>query len=280
MVQGQTGTRTPTALTIAGSDSGAGAGIQADLKTFAALGVYGTSAITAVTAQNTLGVRAVAELDPAVVAAQIDAVLEDIGADAAKTGMLASAAIVEAVASRLRWHGLQSLVVDPVMVAKGGDRLLHVDAVQAVRDLLLPLALVVTPNLPEAEVLAGLPIAGRADLEEAARRIAGLGARYVLVKGGHADGPPTDVLFDGVTFQDFGGERIRTRHTHGTGCTLSAAIAARLSLGDDVAAAVGAAKRYTAAAIRHAPGIGGGHGPLHHFWAYAEGETGAPSRDA
>ena len=166
------GPRTPTALTIAGSDSGGGAGIQADLKTFAALGVYGTSAVTAVTAQNTIGVRAVEEVSPALVAAQIDAVLEDIGADVAKTGMLASAAIIAATAERLRAHGIPRLVVDPVMVAKSGDRLLREDAVHALRTVLLPLALVVTPNLPEAETLAGMPIGNRATLEDAARRIA------------------------------------------------------------------------------------------------------------
>src|SRR5919204_280606 len=177
MIQDNTTPRALTALTIAGSDSGAGAGIQADLKTFAALGVYGTSALTAITAQNTLGVRAVEELSPAIVAAQIDAVIEDIGADAVKTGMLASAAIIETVAERLRHHGITQVVVDPVMVAKSGDRLLREDAVQALRQTLLPLALVVTPNLPEAEVLAGIAIRGRAELEEAARRIAATGAR-------------------------------------------------------------------------------------------------------
>ncbi len=272
MDQGRTRTRAspPTALTIAGSDSGGGAGIQADLKTFAALGVYGTSAITAITAQNTREVRAVAEMDPGIVADQIDAVIEDIGADAAKTGMLSNAPIIEVVAARLRRHGLARLVVDPVMVAKSGDRLLRAEAVRALCDVLLPLALVVTPNLPEAEALAGRPIGTRDDLEEAARRIAALGPRYVLVKGGHAAGAPTDVLFDGARFCDYPGERLATRHTHGTGCTLSAAIAAHLSLGADVPAAVGAAKRYTTEAIRHAQGIGHGHGPLHHLWACAD----------
>jgi hydroxymethylpyrimidine/phosphomethylpyrimidine kinase len=267
MIQDNSTTRAPTALTIAGSDSGAGAGIQADLKTFAALGVYGTSALTAITAQNTLGVRAVEELSPTIVAAQIDAVIEDIDADAVKTGMLASAAITETVAERLGHHGITQVVVDPVMVAKSGDRLLREDAVQALRQTLLPLALVVTPNLPEAEILAGMAIRGRAELEEAARRIAATGARYVLVKGGHAPGDPVDVLFDGRAFKEFAGPRVQTRNTHGTGCTLSAAIAAYLARGAPVEQAVRRAKDYLTAALRTAYPIGHGHGPLNHFHA-------------
>ncbi len=256
-----------TALTIAGSDSGGGAGIQADLKTFAALGVYGCSAITAVTAQNTLGVRAIQELAPDLVAAQIDAVIEDIGADAAKTGMLASAPIIRAVAERLRSHRLTRLVVDPVMVATSGDRLLREDAVQALRDELLPLALVVTPNIREAEVLADLHIAGDADLVEAARRLAACGARNVLIKGGHLPGAPVDRLWDGTQCVEFPGERVMTTSTHGTGCTLSAAIAAHLARGAELREAVWHAKSYVTEALRHAQPIGHGHGPLHHFWA-------------
>ncbi len=267
MGQGGTGTRPRTALTIAGSDSGGGAGIQADLKTFAALGVYGTSALTAVTAQNTVGVRAVEEVSPATVAAQIDAVLEDIGADAAKTGMLSSAAIIAAVAGRIGAHGITRLVVDPVMVSKSGDRLLREDAVRALRTVLLPLALVVTPNLPEAETLAGMPIGNRATLEDAARRIAALGPRYVLIKGGHAPGDPVDILFDGHAFRAYPGERLITTSTHGTGCTLSAAIAAYLARGVPVEDAVGRAKGYVAAAMRAANPLGRGHGPLHHMFA-------------
>lgn len=219
MDQGQARTQ-PIALTIAGSDSGAGAGMQADLKTFAALGVYGTSALTAVTAQNTRGVRAVAELAPALVAAQIDAVVEDIGVDAVKTGMLANAAIIATVAARVQAHGLTPLVVDPVMVATSGDRLLHDNALQALRTLLLPRALIVTPNLPEAAALAGIAVDRRADLEDAARRISALGVRYVLITGGHAPGDPLDLLFDGQGFVAFPGERIRTTSTHGTGLYL------------------------------------------------------------
>ena len=256
----------PRALTIAGSDSGGGAGIQADLKTFAALGVYGASAITAVTAQNTRGVRAVHELPPDLVAAQIDAVLEDIGAGAAKTGMLVGAPIVEAVAGRLRRHGVHALVVDPVMVAKSGDRLLRADAVAALRTLLLPLALVVTPNIPEAEVLADLRIVTETDLGEAARRIAAWGARHVLIKGGHLPGAPIDHLWDGERLLEFPGDRVRTTSTHGTGCTLSAAIAAHLARGIPLPEAVRLAKEYVAEAMRRAQPIGSGHGPLHHLW--------------
>ncbi len=262
-------------MTIAGSDSGGGAGIQADLKTFAALGVYGTSALTAVTAQNTVGVRAVEEAPPALVAAQIDAVLEDIGADAAKTGMLSSAAIVAVTVGRIRAHGIARLVVDPVMVAKSGDRLLREDAVRALRTDLLPLALVVTPNLPEAETLAGVTIGSRADLEDAARRIAALGPRYVLIKGGHAPGDPIDILYDGRAFREYPGARIATTSTHGTGCTLSAAIVAYLARGLAVEDAVGRAKEYVVAAMRAASPIGRGHGPLHHLFALpGDGTTG------
>jgi len=265
--QGGTGTRPRTALTIAGSDSGGGAGIQADLKTFAALGVYGTSALTAVTAQNTRGVRAIAELAPALVAAQIDTVVEDIGVDAVKTGMLANAAIIATVVARVQTHGLTPLVVDPVMVATSGDRLLRDDALQALRTTLLPLALIVTPNLPEAAALASIAVDRRADLEDAARRISALGARYVLITGGHAPGDPTDLLFDGQGFVEFRGERIRTTSTHGTGCTLSAAIAAYLARGETVVDAVGHAKAYVTAALRAVYPVGHGHGPLHHLFA-------------
>jgi hydroxymethylpyrimidine/phosphomethylpyrimidine kinase len=237
------------------------------LKTFQALGVYGTSAITALTAQNTLGVWAAHEVPPEVVAAQIDAVVEDLGVDGAKTGMLASAAIVDAVAGRVRHWGLgRVLVVDPVMVAKSGDRLLREDAVEALGERLLPLAAVVTPNVPEAEVLVGRPLSGEDDLREAAREIAALGARAVLMKGGHLPGDPVDLLFDGQRFHRFPARRVATTSTHGTGCTLAAAIAARLALGDDVVAAVGAAKAYLTGALEHARPLGHGHGPVAHDW--------------
>ena len=256
------------ALTIAGSDSGAGAGIQADLKTFAARGVYGTSVITAITAQNTRGVTGVLELPLDIIQAQFDAVLSDIGTDAVKTGMLSSAPIIELIGTKAREWGIERLVVDPVMVAKGGDRLLREDAVTALRETLLPLALVLTPNLPEAEVLTGYEVRTREQMERAAREIAAMGVRNVVVKSGHAEGPPVDLLFDGRVFTEYPAERIESRNTHGTGCAFSAAIAAELAKGLGVPEAVGEAKRYVTEAIRQAPEIGGGHGPLNHFPAY------------
>ena len=261
----------PSVLTIAGSDSSAGAGIQADLKTFAALGVYGTCAITAITAQNTRGVTAVQEAPPGMVAAQIDAVTADIRPDAVKTGMLASAPIVEVVAAKVREYGLPNLVVDPVMVAKSGDRLLRDDAVTVLRDLLLPLAAVVTPNLPEAEVLAGFAIDSDEDVRRAAKEIVGLGARAVVVKGGHREAAEAvDVLYDGTTFRDYSAPRIDTTSTHGTGCTFASAIAAYLARGEPLAEAVGRAKEYLTEALRRAYPIGGGHGPVHHFHRWWE----------
>jgi hydroxymethylpyrimidine/phosphomethylpyrimidine kinase len=257
--------RLSRALTIAGSDSGGGAGIQADLKTFTMFGVYGMSALTAITAQNTREVRVVLDLPPELVAAQIDAVLEDIGADAAKTGMLANAPIIETVASCVeRWR--LRLVVDPVMVAKSGDALLESTAITTLTNVLLPLAEVVTPNLYEAEMLTGQRIETLDDMREAARAIHALGPRHVVVKGGHRSGDPVDVYFDGQRFGELRGERIQTPHTHGTGCTFSAAITAFIANGLDVQTAVANAKRYVTAAIRHAPGLGSGHGPVAHFW--------------
>ena len=256
-----------TALTIAGSDSSAGAGIQADLKTFAAHGVYGMSAITAVTAQNTLGVVEWVALSADFVTAQIEAVVEDIGVEAVKTGMLANAAIVEAVVAAVKSLDLPQLVVDPVMVAKGGDRLLDAEAVQAIRTELLPLAHVVTPNIPEAEVLADMRIASLDDMREAGRRIVALGARVVLVKGGHLPGPESiDVAVTSDASVELRGPRFPTQHTHGTGCTLASAIAAHLAIGRGHMDAIAAAREYVEGAIRHAPGLGKGHGPLAHFW--------------
>lgn len=256
-----------TALTIAGSDSGGGAGIQADLKTFAAHGVYGTSAITAVTAQNTLGVTAWEPVSTVLVVAQIEAVADDLGADAVKTGMLANAAIVQAVADALTRLELPNVVVDPVMVAKGGDRLLETAAVQAMRTALLPLAHVVTPNIPEAEVLAGIEISSIEEMREAGRRILALGPRVVLVKGGHLEGTYSiDVAVSAEGSEAFRADRVATPHTHGTGCTLASAIAASLALGLGDMESIARAKTYVTEAIRRAPGIGGGHGPLAHFW--------------
>jgi hydroxymethylpyrimidine/phosphomethylpyrimidine kinase len=257
------------ALTIAGSDSGGGAGIQADLKTFAALGVYGTTAITAVTAQNTVGVTRIQEIDPAMVAAQIEAVASDIGVDAVKTGMLASAPIIEAVADAVSALALPHLVVDPVMVSKSGAALLADDAVATLARRLMPLAEVVTPNLPEAALLAGRPAATLTERREAARRIAALGPRIVVVKGGHADGDEVvDLIYDGQRFHEIRGARVVTRSTHGTGCTFSAAITAGLALGRTPLEAIAVAREYLTAALLAAPGIGRGAGPLEHFHAF------------
>jgi len=250
----------PKALTIAGSDSGGGAGIQADLKTFAAFSVYGASVITAITAQNTRGVHRVQAMEPGIVGEQLDAVLGDIGADAAKTGMLASAAIVEIVAERLRRHRLHKLVVDPVLVSTSGHPLLEAEGVKALKSRLLPLALVVTPNLPEAETLTGLQ-----DAREAARAIRDLGPRMVVIKGGHRVSDADDLLFDGAEFQVIHAERVNTPHNHGTGCAFSAAIAAGLARSLDVPAAVDRAKRYVTAALQQAYAVGHGISPVNHF---------------
>ena len=253
----------PVALTIAGSDSGGGAGIQADLKTFAALGVHGTSALTAITAQNTLGVTDILEVPPALVAAQIEAVMLDIGAQAAKTGMLSSAAIIEAVVSAITHFDIVNLVVDPVMVAKGGARLLRDDAVDALRRRLLPLAAVVTPNLPEAEVLLGRPIRTLDDRRQAARDLVALGARAAVVKGGHGDEDQAiDHYFDGTDLIELRSPRIATTNTHGSGCVFSAAIAAGLAKGSDSLASVHHAKEFITGAIERSLEVGRGHGPV------------------
>lgn len=253
-------------LTIAGSDSGAGAGAQADLKTLAALGVYGTSAITAITAQNTVGVTAIMAMPPKLVSAQIDAVIADIGAQAVKTGMLANARIIRAVARKITDHRLNNLVVDPVMVAKGGDVLLQRDAIDTLRTHLIPLATVITPNLPEAQQLTGVTGGGLRQIREMARRITDLGPQNVVIKGGHRRGPATDVFYDGSAFHELSAARIPTKNTHGTGCTYSAALAAHLAQGDTIEVAVGRAKRYITEAIENAFSIGSGHSPVHHFY--------------
>ncbi|MDP6071836.1 MAG: bifunctional hydroxymethylpyrimidine kinase/phosphomethylpyrimidine kinase [SAR202 cluster bacterium] len=262
----------PRAMTIAGSDSGGGAGIQADLKTFAALGVYGTSAITAITAQNTLGVTDVQEQPTSIIESQIDAIINDIGTDAVKTGMLSSPEIIETVAAKLRGHGLTPVVVDPVMVAKGGDRLLQERAVVTLRDVLVPLASVVTPNTPEAEVLTGMEIRTVDDSRKAARTLVeDLGAGSAVVKGGHLEGPATDVLYDGDGFTEFTHTRIDTKNTHGTGCTFASAVAAGLASGLSVHDAVAQAKEYVTEAIRNTFPMGAGHGPLNHFHRFWKG---------
>jgi hydroxymethylpyrimidine kinase/phosphomethylpyrimidine kinase len=262
------------ALTIAGSDSGGGAGIQADLKTFAALGVFGTSVITAITAQNTREVRAAFDLPVDWVRAQMETVLDDFEIGAAKTGMLSSAAIIDTVADVLDQRGLKNLVVDPVMISKSGYRLLHDEAVSALKSRLLPMARVVTPNLHEASLLAGVEITSLEDMRRAARTIADLGARGVVVKGGHASfALAVDVLFVDGSLEELRPDGpVRERSVHGTGCTFSAAIAARLALGDSVRDAVVAAKRYVTRVIAAAPDIGGGHPPGAHFYFLDSGD--------
>ena len=260
----------PNVLTIAGSDPSGGAGIQADLKAFSALGAYGMSAITALTAQNTRGVRGVQVIDPDFVAAQIDAIFDDVRVDAVKIGMVATAEIATTIAERLRHHAARNVVLDPVMVAKSGDRLLREDAVAAVRDHLVPLAQVITPNLPEAGVLMSAPApATLPEMRQAVLALHRLGAQFVLLKGGHlATGDSTDLLFDGDAITELTAQRIATRNTHGTGCTLSAAIAALLP-GLGVIDAVRQAKAYLTGALTasHLLTVGSGHGPVHHFHA-------------
>ena len=255
------------ALTIAGSDSGGGAGIQADLKTFARFGLFGTSVLTAVTAQNTLGVRGWERVSPALVRAQIDAVADDLRPAAVKSGMLGDAEVVHAVAEGLRAHRLSPYVLDPVMVATSGDALLEPDAVAAIVEELVPLATLVTPNLDEAALLVGERVSDVSGMERAARALVERhGARAALVKGGHLAGDElVDVLFDGARLQRFVHARVATTSTHGTGCTLSAAIVAALALGAPLDAAVEASLTYLARAIASAPGLGSGHGPLNHF---------------
>ena len=257
----------PKALTIAGSDSGGGAGIQADLKTFSAFRVFGMSVVTAVTAQNSLGVTGVFNLPPPFVAQQIDAVLGDFGADAIKIGMLSTAPIVGAVAERLRARGATSIVLDPVMIAKSGDPLLEPDARAALTKEMLPLASLVTPNLHEAGALAGMEVHNEKDMEEAARRILALGPKGVLVKGGHLKDSATDILWNGREFTRFAGPRLDSPNTHGTGCTFSAAIAAGLARRHPLADAIREAKAYVTAAIREGMRVGHGVGALRHFVA-------------
>jgi hydroxymethylpyrimidine/phosphomethylpyrimidine kinase len=255
----------PKALTVAGSDSGGGAGIQADLKTFSAFRVFGMSVITAVTAQNSVGVSGVHNLPPEFVAQQLDAVLGDFGADAVKLGMLSTAPIIRTVADRLRAHGQARLVLDPVMVAKSGDPLLQPDARAALVEAMLPLAEVVTPNLHEASVLADIAVATETDMEEAARRIHARGPQHVLVKGGHLKDSATDILYDGRVFTRFPAPRLDSNNTHGTGCTYSSAIAAGLAHGRPLVSAIGEAKAYVTAAIREGFQPGRGVGALRHF---------------
>ena len=263
---------TPIALTIAGSDSGGGAGIQADLKTFSALGVYGASVVTALTAQNTLGVQAIHDVPPAFVAAQMDSVFSDLDVDVVKIGMLSRAEVIEAVAAGLERHGARRIVLDPVMIAASGDRLLTPDAVATIRERLIPLAFLITPNLPEAAALLGEPVAE----DEAAMRRQGeallrLGAAAALVKGGHGTGPESvDILVHAGGAERLSATRIRTRNDHGTGCTLASATAAGLAKGLALPEAAAQAKAYLTAAIAASErlDVGRGHGPVHHFYAW------------
>lgn len=268
----------PRALTIAGSDSGGGAGIQADLKTFHAVGVYGLTVITALTAQNTRGVQGIHDVPPDFIASQFESVLTDIGCDAAKTGMLSTPEAIQEVARAVRTYQVKKLVVDPVMVAKGGARLLREEAVLALLTELFPLCLVATPNAEEAAILSGRKVETVDDMQEAARAIQALGPRYVLVKGGHVnmgDEKIQDVLFgDDGRLEVFESTRLDARHTHGTGCTLSAAIAAHLALGRPVREAVARARQFLLGALRAARPLGHGIGPVNHLWERETGEGG------
>ena len=260
----------PRALTIAGSDSGGGAGIQADLKTFTAFKVFGMSVLTSITAQNTESVSGIYDLPPDFVKLQIHAVLSDIGVDAVKTGMLSNEDIISAVAEKIKQYGIKKLVIDPVMRAKSGDTLLKPEAERALIEELLPLAYIVTPNLSEAGALSGIKVSSLEDMREAARRIKLIGCKFVLVKGGHLkwSHEAIDILYDGKKFHDFSSPRIKTKNTHGTGCTYSAAICAGLAKGLNAREAIRQAKDYVTEAIRNSFSLGNGHGPLNHFWRF------------
>lgn len=255
------------ALTIAGSDSSGGAGIQADLKTFSANGVFGMSVITAVTAQNTQGVLAVEDISTEVIQKQIEAIYEDIQVDAVKIGMVSRTETINAISGHLQKYHASNLVVDPVMVSKSGFHLLQPDAVNALIEKMLPIAIIVTPNIPEAEIMAGMSIKNLKDMEEATECIYRMGPANVLLKGGHLTGEATDVLFDGTNYLHLTAERIPTKNTHGTGCTLSAAIAANLAKGYPITDAVREAKDYLTIAIKHSLEIGKGVGPTNHFYS-------------
>ncbi|WP_406855787.1 bifunctional hydroxymethylpyrimidine kinase/phosphomethylpyrimidine kinase [Alsobacter sp. KACC 23698] len=264
--------KTPIAVTIAGSDSGGGAGIQADLKTFSALGVYGATVVTALTAQNTVGVQGIHDVPAAFIAQQMDSVFSDLAVDAVKIGMLSQAAVIETVAAGLERRGVSRIVLDPVMIATSGDRLIALDAVQALRTVLIPRACLITPNLPEAAALLDAPVAHREDeMRRQGEALLAAGARAVLMKGGHGAGDRSvDLLVEPAGTTRFEGPRVATRNTHGTGCSLSAAIAAGLAKGLDLREAVGAAKTWLTSALQAADTlrIGHGHGPVHHFHAW------------
>jgi hydroxymethylpyrimidine/phosphomethylpyrimidine kinase len=253
-------------LTIAGSDTCGGAGIQADLKTFSAHGVYGMSVITAVTAQNTQGVFGVQDISSEIIAKQIDAIFEDIEVDALKIGMVSVIETIKVIAAKLKEHQAKNIVLDPVMISKSGFPLLQPVAQEALVKYLLPLATIATPNIPEAEAITGKAIEDLQDMKEAAKIISSLGPTYILVKGGHMENQAIDILFDGQNFREFESPRLKTKNTHGTGCTLSASIASNLAKGMEVAEAVEASKKYITTAIEHGLTIGKGVGPTHHFY--------------
>lgn len=255
-----------TALTIAGSDCSGGAGIQADIKTMSAHGVFAMSVIVSVVAENTSRVLAIEDVLPSMVEAQIDAIFEDIAVDAVKVGMLSSPDIMQAVADKLKEYNAINVVIDPVMYAKNGCPLMDPSAINAYITTIVPLAYILTPNIPEAEAISGIKIDNAADVEQACKIIHGMGCRYVLIKGGHAQGDPIDVLYDGSEYEYFAHKRINTKNTHGTGCTLSSAIASNLALGMSISEAVKLAKEYVTTAITHALEIGKGNGPTNHFY--------------
>ncbi|WP_448587187.1 bifunctional hydroxymethylpyrimidine kinase/phosphomethylpyrimidine kinase [Thermocrinis sp.] len=259
----------PRVLTIAGSDSGGGAGIQADLKTFTALGVYGMSAITSITVQNTVGVFGVMDLPPELVYEQIRVAVEDVGVDAVKTGMLSHSGIVEVVARAIKNFKLEKVVIDPVMRAKSGDPLLRASEEMAVKEFLIPLATIITPNIPEAEVLTGVEIKSVEDMERACKILYSFGAGSVLLKGGHMEGNTlVDVFYDGLNFEHLVYERINTKNTHGTGCTLASEIASYIAKGFSLKESVLKAREYVQGAIKHSLSLGKGHGPLNHMWRF------------
>lgn len=255
----------PIAMTIAGSDSIAGAGVQADLKTFAALGVYGTCVLTAITAQNTQTVSAIHEIPAPIISRQIDAIVSDVKIEAVKIGMLFSPEIIKMVSLKIREAKLDNIVVDPVMIAKSGANLTKPEAVISLKSLLLPLAKIVTPNIPEAQILCGHKIDSEEDIRRSAQEIKELGPKSVVIKGGHLSGPATDLFYDGNKFEEFTSPRISTKNTHGTGCTFSSAIAAQLANRLELSEAVSKAKKYVTASIKHSLSIGHGNGPLDHF---------------
>lgn len=257
-----------TALTIAGSDSGGGAGIQADLKAFSAQGVFGMSVITAITAQNTVEVRGVQNIELSMIASQIEAVFDDIQVDAVKIGMLSSADVVHVVANTLKKYAPKLIILDPVMISKAGHHLLQEEAIDALKNELIPMATMITPNVPEAEVLTGRKIRTKEEMIAACREIHQQGAQTVLLKGGHLEGDADDVLFDGEKDHWYEEQRIETKNTHGTGCTLSSAITANLAKGDALLDAVSSAKKYITNAIQYSFDLGHGHGPVHHFYEF------------